>query len=239
MDLSIVIPAYNEEAKIGRDIQAATALLRNHNLDGEIIVVDDGSTDATSETARSIEVSLPCRVERFDINRGKGHAVRHGVLSSRGKAILFMDCGVCVPLECCLDILPDLQAGRCHLALGSRHHPDSQILQDQTPYRKFCSTAFRWLVRRMLPQLAPYHDTQCGFKLYHGPIARDLFGRSHIDGFMFDIEILCLALQRNLQVQEFPLTWTCDRDSRLSPGRSLTTILKDLRKIRSNFLKAH
>ena len=119
--------------------------------------------------------------------------------------------------------------------MGSRRHPNSNIIQDQTAYRKLCSTAFRWLVKLVLPQLAPYHDTQCGFKLYHGSTARDLFANSHVNGFMFDIEILCLALGKKLTILEFPLTWTCDRDSRLSPGRSMVSILKDLWWIRSQY----
>lgn len=230
MDLSIIIPVYNEHLKIIRDIQAATDFLLKQHLEGEIIVVDDGSTDGTADQARNAEIpdSMICRVEHFEINQGKGHAVRHGVLSSVGQAVLFMDSGHCVPLEAALLLLSDIQTGQCHIALGSRRHPDSHITCDPTPYRRLCSTAFRTLLKFMLPQLKPYHDTQCGFKLFHGSTARELFAESHLNGFMFDIEILCLALHKGLVIREFPITWACDRDSRLSPSRSMVAVLKEL-----------
>ena len=234
MDLSIIIPVYNEHTKIVRDIQAAVAFLQQQNLTGEIIVVDDGSTDGTTDQARNTNPpdSVICRVEHFEINQGKGHAVRHGVLSSIGQAVLFMDSGHCIPLEAALLLLSEIRTGQCHIALGSRHHPDSHITRDQTFYRKLCSTAFRTLLKFMFPQLKPYHDTQCGFKLYHGPSARELFAESHLNGFMFDIEILCLALQKGLIMREFPVTWACDRDSRLSPSRSMVAVMKELMSIK-------
>ncbi len=235
MDLSIVIPVYNEQAKISSDIQASVTFLQAQHLTGEIIVVDDGSTDRTAEQARNVPVpdSIVYTVQHYEFNQGKGYAVRQGVLLSQGQTILFMDSGACVPLTAAVDPLADIQAGRCHIAIGSRRHPDSYITRPQTPYRRLCSATFRKLLNLFLPQLKSYRDTQCGFKLYHGPTARALFAHSQINGFMFDIEILCLALQKGLTIQEFPLTWTCDRDSRLSPSRSFVSILHDLWTIRS------
>lgn len=234
LDLSIVIPAYNEAEKIGHDVLAAATFLQENRMTGEVIVVDDGSNDDTAAWAQ--KVSLPSgvtlKVIRLEQNRGKGHAVRTGILQSTGKVAMFADCGSCIPYPQALDGLALLEKDACQVAVGSRRSADSTIIQNQSLYRRLCSLAFRVALRTLLPELRHLDDTQCGFKLYDGPLARNLFRQAHIDGFLFDVEVLVLALRHGAKVCQFPVLWTCDRDSRLSASQHSSTVLRDLWTIR-------
>ncbi len=232
MELSIVIPVFEESEKITTDIQSASQFLAVNNLTGEIIVVDDGSTDNTAQTAEAAQTALPTDIELKVIrnqHRGKGFAIRTGIIQSQGNYVMFADSGCCVPYDNVLRGLDLLKAGQCDIAHASRKLQGCNIIRKQTLYRRFCS----WLLHRFLilyirvPK--ELTDTQCGFKIYSGDIARRLYGSCITDGFMLDVEVILRALKQGYRIKEFPIQWTCDRDSRLSPTRSLRRVLSELR----------
>jgi dolichyl-phosphate beta-glucosyltransferase len=234
MDLSIVIPAYEEGRKIAMDIDAAARFLRESGLTGQIIVVDDGSKDNTTETARNVTVSedIELKVIRYIQHKGKGHAVRRGIEQSAGQFVMFADSGKCVPYKDALKGLELIKSGACDIAHGSRKTTESRINKPQNLYRRICSRLFHWFVVHRLRVPRELTDTQCGFKIYRGDAARHLYGQCVTDGFVFDIEIILRAVKEGYRIREFPIDWTCDPDTRLSPSRSLRKILAELRTIR-------
>ncbi|OHB77651.1 MAG: hypothetical protein A2Z25_04695 [Planctomycetes bacterium RBG_16_55_9] len=239
MNLSIVIPAFEESRKIARDVTQAAKFLDAHRIEGEIIVVDDGSEDNTAETAKSVEISPSVErdVLRYEAHRGKGYAVRMGMMRSRGEYVMFVDSGCCVPYEDTLRGLELLKSGTCDIAHGSRKTCGCHIRQGQSLYRRICSAIFHWFVIRQIKIPVELSDTQCGFKVYKGDVARHLYSESVIDGFTFDIEIIMRAQKEGYRIKEFPINWTCDRDSRLSPTRSFWRVLTELWIIRRRMPK--
>jgi dolichyl-phosphate beta-glucosyltransferase len=237
--LSIIIPAFEEERKISRDVQGASEFLVSRNIAGEVIVADDGSTDDTVLRAEKASVSPAVRrtVIRSDTHRGKGSAIRSGVLASQGDYVMFADSGLTIPYDNALRGLRMLQDGTAELAHGSRELPGSVIRKDRDWDRTIITWAFRTVMRRWMHIPRSLTDTQCGFKLYRGDIARQLYAECRTDGFMFDIEIILLALRHGYRVVEFPVEWTCDRDSRLGIRRSSKDILHELVQIRRGLLR--
>ncbi len=236
MDISIVIPAYEESKKIARDMEAATAFLRDNHFTGQIIVVDDGSKDNTAEVVKNAVTSSPqsieLKVERYNHHRGKGYAVRRGIEQTSGEYVMFADSGCCVPYEDTLRGLELIKSGGCDIAHGSRKMRGCHIEKAQSLYRRICSKMFHWFVIHDMKIPAEFTDTQCGFKIYRGDIARHLYGECITDGFTFDIEIIMRAQKEGYRIKEFPIDWTCDPDSRLSPTRSSWRVLSELLKIR-------
>ena len=213
MDLSVVIPAFEE---------------------GEIIVVDDGSEDNTAATARNVQVpaGITLNVVRYDQHRGKGQAVRTGMEATTGQYTMFADCGLCIPYGNALEGLEMLKHGTCDIAHGSRRHIESDILRDQPWYRRLVSRLFKATVRTLLGVPRELTDTQCGFKVYSGEVARELYGECVSDGFMFDIEVILRAERKGYRIKEFPVEWACDLDSRLSIARTPWPVLAELRTLR-------
>ncbi|OHB63884.1 MAG: hypothetical protein A2168_00940 [Planctomycetes bacterium RBG_13_50_24] len=239
MDLSIVIPAFEESKKIARDIKEAVAFLEIHDFTGQIIVVDDGSKDNTAETAKNTPVpaNAQLNVIRYETHRGKGYAVRTGVNNSSGEYVMFADSGSCVPYEDTLRGLELLKSDACDIAHGSRKMRGCRIEKTQSLYRRICSAIFHWFVIHDMKIPADFTDTQCGFKMYKGNVARHLYGEAITDGFTFDIEIIMRAQKEGYRIREFPIDWTCDRDSRLSPTRSSWHVLSELLRIRRTLSK--
>ncbi len=239
MQLSIIIPAYNESAKIARDVSAATEFLARAELRGEIIVVDDGSEDDTATVARKVVIPPPSslRVMQNAAHRGKGYAVRTGVMQSRGEFVMFADSGLPVPYDHALRGLQLLQQGACEVAHASRRLRESIIKRPQPWPRRLFSALFRWAMIYFLKIPPRLTDTQCGFKLYRGNVARELFAACFTDGFMFDIEIILRALRRGYRLAEFPVEWTCDRDSRLSVTRGPQRIMRELLAIKAQLAR--
>ena len=241
MDISIVIPVLNESKKIAADINSAAGFLKDNHFGAEIIVVDDGSYDNTAETAKQAAAALPPEIEfkllRSEKHLGKGHAVTTGIKQSRGEYVMFVDSGNCVPYEDALKGLELLKSGNCDIAHGSRKMPTSQIKTTQSLYRRICSKIFHWFTIWYMKIPAELTDTQCGFKLYKGDPARKLYGECITDGFMFDIEIVLRALLGGFRIKEFPITWSCDRDSRLSPTRNAERVFLELVKIKRTLSK--
>jgi len=239
MDLSIVVPAYEESKKIARDVDEAAAFLENHRFAGEIIVVDDGSKDNTAEVARKIAVptGVELKVISNEAHSGKGRAVRKGIEHSTGKYVMFADSGCCVPYEDTMRGLDLLKSDECDIAHGSRKMRGCHIDKPQSFYRRICSKMFHWFVIHDMKIPAEFTDTQCGFKIYKGDVARHLYGECITDGFTFDIEIIMRAQREGYRIKEFPIDWTCDRDSRLSPTRSSWSVLSELLTIRRTLSK--
>ena len=174
MDLSIIIPALNEEKKITADIVESSAFMATEGLSGEVIVVDDGSTDNTSQMAEEANVAegISRKVLRHEINKGKGAAVRTGVLASSGEYVMFADSSLSVPFENSLRGLHLLREGMCDVAHGSRRHADSVIRLQPRTYRRVLSLIFRWTTSIVLGVPSNITDSQCGFKIYRGDVAR-------------------------------------------------------------------
>jgi dolichyl-phosphate beta-glucosyltransferase len=232
--LSIVIPAYNEAHKIARDVEAAAKFLRDQQMTGEIIVSDDGSGDDTVGAARACAVPPPLTLTVIgqERNRGKGAAVRAGMAASRGEFVMFADSGVCIPYEQALRGLELLRAGSCEIAHASRKRVDSVITNPQPFHRRVLSRVFRTAVDAFLGLPYRLTDTQCGFKLYQGELGRTLYAQCLTDGFLFDLEIILRAKKAGARIAEFPVTWSCDPDSRLRPGRTAIRTIVELRRIK-------
>jgi dolichyl-phosphate beta-glucosyltransferase len=230
-DISIVIPAFNEAHKIAADIRAAADFFTTHNLTGQIIIADDGSTDDTASAARAADPgkeNTELIIVELPTHGGKGAAVKAGITASTGKYVLFADSGRCVPYEDVLQPLEWIKAGRCQIAHASRKLPESIILRRRSLSRRITSALFRWTLITYLRLPARFTDTQCGFKLYEGRIARELYTDCRTEGFLFDVEIILRALNRGYQIEEFPITWKTDPDTRLKPTRHTTHILREL-----------
>lgn len=234
MKLSIIIPAYNEEKKIEKDILLADKFISEQNLSGEIIVVDDGSSDATFEkaigTREQIQTSLT--VLKNKNNFGKGYTVKRGILEAKGKYAAYCDVGATVPLSNLLTGLQMLADNECDIAHGSRMLPGSLIKISQEKDRKLTSSVIRFLATKFLG--APKHltDTQCGFKIYKSEAAKKLFSKLRTNGFMFEVENILRAEKNKYKIKEFPVEWSCDRDSRITLLRTPWKVLLDLARIK-------
>ena len=246
LDLSIVIPAFNEHHKVPRDVEAASHFLRDERLRGEIIVSDDGSEDGTAEAARRAGEELPAelrdsvmvRVIVAPENRGKGAAVRAGVLASRGRYVMFADSGVCIPFEQTLRGLELIRSGQCKIAHASRKRVDSVITNPQPWHRRVFSRMFRTAVNTFVGLPYRLTDTQCGFKVYDGEVARALYGQCIDDGFLFDLETILRASHLGYRIAEFPVTWSCDPDTRLNPAKQAIRTFPELIKIKRAIQKS-
>ncbi len=238
MHLTIVIPAWNEAGKIADDIREIAHFVENINYPVELIIVDDGSEDNTSQIAKEVIVpdSLEIRAIKYTPHRGKGYAVRQGISESYGDYVMFMDSGRNVPVEFINSGLELIEQKKCDVLMGSRYLPESVIRKRLRWYRRVTSTVFRKFVKWYLNLPAFVTDTQCGFKIFRGYIARELFKHGKSDGFVFDLEIILLALESKYRICEFPIEWTCDRDSRLSLVRSFFSIISELRRLKLRFL---
>ncbi|MBN1478970.1 glycosyltransferase [candidate division KSB1 bacterium] len=237
MDFSIIIPALNEGHKIAVDVRAAAEFIVNHFKSGQVIVVSDGSTDNTAEKARvPLPAAVQLKVLSYEINRGKGYAVRRGILESTGTYVMFADSGLCVPYNNALRGLALLQQG-CHLAHGSRKRKDSIVVRKHRTSRQMTSKLFLLFLKIGLQLPRHITDTQCGFKMYNGDIARELYAELVSDGFLFDLETILRAKKKNYRICEFPVEWTADTDTRLELARMPTHILSSLLHMRKEMAK--
>jgi dolichyl-phosphate beta-glucosyltransferase len=241
MDISIVIPAFDEGNKIGHDVGSAAVFIEGQSMTGEVIVVDDGSTDRTAEEARN--AAVPSTVERniirLDKNRGKGYAVKTGVLASRGDVILYADSGSCVPYANALPLIERIRGGELDIAMASRRVKGTVIHRNRSLKRRLLSSFFRFVARIVAGVPPRFSDTQCGFKVYRGELARELFAQCRTAGFLFELEILLRALKKGYRIEEFPIEWTCDLDTRLRPGSDAGKVLKEMFQVRSIIKKDH
>ena len=238
MELSIIIPTYDEARKIGRDIRAASEFLAARMGGGEVIVADDGSRDNTPDIASATPTSpdVTLHILRSAEHKGKGFALRSGIAASHGRHVMFADSGLTTPFDNALRGLELISSGQCELAHGSRKLPESVIRVPQHPDRMISSALFRLVMHLLLPVPRELTDTQCGFKVYRGDVARMLAGQCISDGFLFDVEMILRAQRQGFRILEFPITWSCDRDSRLTFRRSTWPILQEIFAVRRALL---
>lgn len=232
VDLSIVIPAYNEALRIVPTLDKLHAFLATLPLRSEILVVDDGSRDATVATVEAERDRIPnLRVVRQVPNRGKGAAVRLGMLTARGPLRVMCDADGSMPAAEMQRLLDELIHHRADIAIGSRYVGGATAAK-QPLYRRLWSRLCNQVIQRSL--VPGIRDTQCGFKAFTAEAARELFGKSRIDGWAFDLEILALARRRGYAIAEVGVTWVDDGRSRVNPLKDMWKVMSEAWTIRKN-----
>ena len=230
MELSVIVPAYNEEARLPITLARTSEYLALHHPGSEILVVDDGSTDDTAGIVRDVAArDARVRLISLERNRGKGAAVRTGMLAARGDHALFMDADMSTPIEEIEKLYFYARRGN-DVVIGSRGLADSDIRTRQPLFRESMGRVFNLLVRALL--FGGFRDTQCGFKLFTRRAARDIFGRQTLDGFAFDVEVLLLARDAGLGVKEVPIVWYHSPHSKVSPFGDARRMFLDLLRLR-------
>ncbi|NQW22054.1 MAG: glycosyltransferase family 2 protein [SAR202 cluster bacterium] len=226
--LSVVIPAFNEELRISDTLSQVVEYLTAQDYEWEVVVADDGSQDHTARLIGQVIVEHPnVRVLRLP-HRGKGWAVKNGMLAAQGEYRLLCDADLSVPLAQVERLLPPLGPD-CDIVLGSREAPGAARIGEPTR-RHLMGRVFNFLVSRLT--VSGLADTQCGFKCFRGAVAQDLFQRQTMDGFSFDVELLFLARQRGLTFAEVGVDWYYRPQSKVRPVRDSLAMTLDLLKIR-------
>jgi dolichyl-phosphate beta-glucosyltransferase len=228
--ISIVIPAYNESARISKALTEILRVVRDREWHAEVLVVNDGSTDRTAaivaEFARlNPEVRLLNNLE----NRGKGFSVRHGVLNAVGEIVMFTDADLSAPMEEAERLFSALHQG-ADIAIGSRWLERNRQTHKQPLYRQLFGRCFNAITRFIMG--LPFADTQCGFKAFRRPVAQTIFQLQRIERWGFDPELLFIALKRGYNIQEVPVTWGHDERSRLSYLKDGIKMLEEIAYIR-------
>ena len=234
VDLSVVIPAFNEARKIAFDVESVVSFFAETGLKGEVIIVDDGSTDGTAEVAESVSptTSVGIQVFRLERNRGKGYAVKKGVLATSGDVVLFADSGTCVPYADALPALERIRSGEVDVAIASRLLKETVIVKNRPLKRRILSRFFHLAAVWVTGLPSWITDSQCGFKLYRGDLARKLFKKLETPGYMFELEILLRAVRAGFKIEEFAVHWACDLDTRLRPGSDAVGVWRELLQVR-------
>jgi dolichyl-phosphate beta-glucosyltransferase len=227
--LTVVIPTYNEERRIPRTIQAIQNYMAREGWPFDILVSDDGSTDGTAQVVlRMAQEGVPVRFLRASRHRGKGWAVRRGVMEARGDLVLISDADLATPISEVTKLLAAIDAG-ADIAIGSCGLAQSCLVVRQPLYREYSGRLFNWFVRILV--LPGVRDTQCGFKLMRRTVAHAVFGQCTVDGFAGDVEALVLAVRSGFAVAEVPVKWAHDADTKVSLVRHSAGMLLDLVRI--------
>ncbi|MEW5872003.1 MAG: dolichyl-phosphate beta-glucosyltransferase [Chloroflexota bacterium] len=228
--LSIIIPAHNEEHRLPSTLEQAFAFLQEQAYETEVLVVENGSQDRTFEVAQAFASRFPqLRVLR-EPGRGKGLAVRRGMLASRGEYRFMCDADLSMPIQEIQRFLPP-QLTDFDVAIASREAPGA-VRYHEPPYRHWGGRLINLVIRVLaLPGL---HDTQCGFKCFHRPAAEDLFGCQTLTGWSFDIELLYVAGMRKYRIIEVPIHWYFDPESKLSVVKDALKMVADILAIHRN-----
>ncbi len=236
-DISIVVPAFEEESRLGDSVRRILEYLNEQTANAELIVVDDGSADRTAEVARiSAEDSrIRSRVIRYEKNRGKGFAVKTGLLAAEGEIALFSDADLSTPIEEMHKLIDPIIAGEYDVTFGSRALDRSLIGTHQPWRREQGGKVFNLVVRLMTGM--PFWDTQCGFKAFNIAKFRPLLDVMKIDRFGFDVEFLYVARLHGLRLKEIPVRWNNDERSKVSVIRDSVRMFDEVRQIRRNARK--
>ena len=235
--LSIIIPAFNEEKRLPPTLDRVANFLRRQPYAAEVLVVENGSTDGTSEAVKAyatehVTPEEPFVVRLLHSEKGKGNAVRHGVLSGKGEYLLISDTDLAVPIEETTRFLPPAQEVSGYgIAIASREVPGA-VRHGEPAYRHMMGRVFNSLVRWLaVPDI---HDTQCGFKCFSRRAARSVFPLQRIDGWGFDVEVLYIARRHGIRIVEVPVDWYYGDDSRVRPVQDTINMVMDLVQIRRN-----
>jgi glycosyltransferase involved in cell wall biosynthesis len=232
-ELSIVIPAYNEELRIPATLETIAAYLQASGRKAEILVVDDGSKDGTAAVAEYFQIKIPSlRVVSNGVNRGKGYSVRHGMQEARGRIALFTDADLSAPIEEAGKLIDALETN--DVAIGSRAIDRSLISVHESRFREFAGIIFNKIVRIIL--WLPFVDTQCGFKAFRRERCSIIFEQQTIERFGFDPELLYLARHHGLRAVEIPVRWGHSPATKVSMLRDSIQMFIDVFKIRWNSL---
>lgn len=233
--ISIVIPAYNEAARIESALHRVLTCVRERGWDAEVLVVDDGSTDDTAAIVQRWQADYP-ELQLFENpgNRGKGYSVRNGLLQASGRVVMFTDADLSAPIEEAERLFAAIAAG-ADVAIGSRWLDKQKQTRHQPLYRRFFGRCYNALTRLVMG--LPYKDTQCGFKAFRREAAQLIFPLQTIERWGFDPEILFIAQKLGLRIVEVPVTWGHDERSRISYLRDGSQMLKEMMEIRSNSLR--
>jgi dolichyl-phosphate beta-glucosyltransferase len=229
--LSVVIPAYNEEKRLPATLDAVTRYLAAASFAaGEVFVVDDGSRDGTAAVVEQFQHSHQCvHLLRNPGNRGKGYAVRHGMLEARCEWVLFTDADLSTPIEEIHKLLSAAEIASADVVIGSRALDRSLVGVHQSAFREYSGRLFNAVMR--LTTGLPFADTQCGFKLYKRAAAQAVFKRQQLDGFSFDVEDLVIATRVGCKILEVPVRWNNAQGTKVSTIQGLKSF-SDLLRIR-------
>ena len=232
--LSVIIPAYNEEKRLPGTLDSIAEYIKSMKKEVEVIVVVDGSRDNTKQVAESYKDKIAgLRVLDYGDNRGKGFAVKTGMLEAKGEYVLFMDADNATPLSEVEKLWPFVSG--YEIVIGSRHLKDSNVVIKQPWYRILISRLGNFVIQALI--IKDIKDTQCGFKLFTCKAAQEIFSRQQIDRWGFDMEILSIAQKvLGYKIKEVPVSWYNSAESRLRPVRDALRTLRELLKIKSNLI---
>jgi glycosyltransferase involved in cell wall biosynthesis len=232
--LSIVIPAYNESARIENALERVMSCVQEQGWDAEVLVVDDGSKDDTAAIVQRWMIRYPrLHLVQNPGNRGKGYSVRNGLLQAAGEVVMFTDADLSAPMEEAERLLAAIADG-ADVAIGSRWMDRTRQTIHQPLYRQFFGRCFNWITRLVMG--LPFKDTQCGFKAFKRSAAQVIFRLQTIERWGFDPEILFIARKLKYVIREVPVTWGHDERSRMSYLKDGMKMLEDMAKIRANSL---
>jgi dolichyl-phosphate beta-glucosyltransferase len=231
MYLSVVIPAYNEEQRLKLSLDKMHAYLNSKAFQYEVIVVDDGSTDDTRQSALESSLCLAGKLKllKNGQNKGKGYSVKRGIIECKGDFILFSDADLSTPIQELEKLSQHIDSGY-DIAIGSRSIKGADVRVHQPIYRELMGRFFNLIVQATA--LKGIIDTQCGFKLFKGNIAKEIAGQMLIDGFSFDVEMLYIARQKGYTIKEVPVVWINSPVSRVSPFKDSLKMLQDVVSIK-------
>jgi glycosyltransferase involved in cell wall biosynthesis len=233
--LSIVIPAYNESARIEATLASVLECVETRHWDAEILVVDDGSTDNTAAIVQKWMARNPhLHLVKNPGNRGKGYSVRNGLLQAAGEVVMFTDADLSAPIEEAELLIEAIDAG-ADVAIGSRWLDKQKQTVHQPLYRRFFGRCFNWVTRKVIG--LPFRDTQCGFKAFRRDTAQTIFRLQTIERWGFDPEILFIARKLKYTIVEVPVTWGHDERSRISYLKDGMKMLEEMGQIRTNSLR--
>ena len=230
--LSIVIPAYNEAARIENALARVLECVEQEHWDAELLVVDDGSKDATPQIVhRWMERYPRLHLIQNNGNRGKGYSVRNGLLQAAGEIVMFTDADLSAPMEEAERLFAAIADG-ADVAIGSRWLDKTRQTTHQPLYRRFFGRCFNWVTRTVMG--LPFKDTQCGFKAFRREAAQVIFRLQRIERWGFDPEILFIARKLGYEIREVPVTWGHDERSRMSYLKDGMKMLEEMAIIRGN-----
>ena len=231
--LSIIIPALNEERRLPPTLARIDDFLQTQSFTAEIIIVDNGSKDGTAEYVRQYAETHPnVRLIQLAV-RGKGRAVKAGMLAAEGDHRFICDADLSMPIEEVVKFLPPNSDGY-DINIGTREGPGARRIGEPT-YRHFMGRVNNTIIKIMA--LPGFEDTQCGFKMFSRRTAEDLFAVQRMNGIGFDVELLYIARKRGYTVREVPITWYFDPDSRMRLVQDSLNMLREIWEIRQNWKK--